>query len=125
MGYPATAVEIQQRMQTLSALGGHQVFVVTAGNGKLLGWAHVTHVRHLMEPDFAELIGLVVDENERSHHIGAQLLELSERWAVEQGLLIMWVRSNVIRHDAHRFYLKHGYTVLKDQRLFIKELSSF
>ena len=32
------------------------------------------------------------------------------------------MRSNVIRHDAHRFYLAHGYSVLKDQRLFVKEL---
>jgi GNAT superfamily N-acetyltransferase len=71
---------------------------------------------------FAELGGLVVDESHRGKGVGAILLEKVEDWARQKGCAAISVRSNIIRHEAHKFYLAQGYNHIKTQHAFRKSL---
>jgi GNAT superfamily N-acetyltransferase len=77
----------------------------------------------LMESDpHAEIGGLVVDERRRGAGVGRLLLEQAETWARTQGCTSVRLRSNIIRKEAHQFYLKRGYTLVKTQHAFAKPL---
>ena len=58
----------------------------------------------LEHSDLAAIDGLVVDEDERSAGIGAELVAAGEAWARERGATAMTVRSRSTRERAHRFY---------------------
>jgi hypothetical protein len=86
----------------------HLILAAVSG-GAVVGWAHA-YVCCLVESDtFAELGGLVVDESHRGKGVGAMLLEKVEDWARQKGCAAVSARSNVIRHEAHKFYAGRGY----------------
>lgn len=121
LGYPSTAEEMEARLRGVLSREDEAVFVAEE-EGDVIGWGHVGW-RLLLESDpFAELLGLVVDARHRSRGVGARLVEEAERWAVARGLSTIRVRSNVIREDAHRFYLRSGYRLSKRQAVFTKDL---
>jgi len=96
--------------------------VAESETGKAVGWLHV-FVCHLMESDpYAEIGGLVVDELCRGSGIGQRLLDQAEAWARTKACASIRLRSNIIRKEAHHFYLKRGYTVTKTQHAFAKTL---
>jgi len=122
LGYPSTAVEVRRRLGRILKQPGHAVFVVEKSGVGVVGWAHV-FVHALVEGDtFAEVGGLVVDERERGQGIGQGLMSRVERWARARGAKNVSLRSNVIRKDAHAFYEKLGYQIIKTQFAFRKTL---
>jgi GNAT superfamily N-acetyltransferase len=66
--------------------------------------------------------GLVVDEGHRGRRIGRLLMETAEAWASARGCEALYVRSNVVRERAHRFYKEMGYDLIKQSCVFLKEL---
>jgi len=76
-----------------------------------------------MDP-FIEIGGLVVKDGLRGSGIGKSLLAAAEKWAFDQDCREMRVRSNIIRADAHDFYLGQGYQDNKKQTVFIKSLKT-
>ena len=90
--------------------------------GAIAGWIHV-FVKQLLESDREiEIGGLVVDQNSRRQGAGKALVEHAERWARSKRLKTVYVRSNVIRKEAHIFYQKLGYKIIKTQSAFRKVL---
>jgi GNAT superfamily N-acetyltransferase len=90
--------------------------------GHAVGWAHA-YVCCLMESDsFVELGGLVIDEPYRGKGVGGKLLAAVEDWARLKGCRAISVRSNIIRHEAHKFYAAQGYDQIKTQHAFRKQL---
>jgi len=99
----------------------HLILAAVSG-ARIVGWAHA-YVCCLVESDtFAELGGLVVDESHRCKGVGGKLLEMVEDWARQKGCGAVSVRSNVIRHQAHKFYAARGYNQIKTQHIFRKAL---
>jgi GNAT superfamily N-acetyltransferase len=123
LGYPATEEQIQDRLAMINRSEKQCVFVAQLENGPVVGWVQVSVDEQIMEPVFVEVKGLVVDETARNQSIGAQLLDRAETWAKEKGFTKIRLRSNVIRKDAHRFYLNHGYSHIKSQHVFAKEIN--
>ncbi len=123
LGYPSTSDEIRQRFDRIASRSEHTVLVAEDdGKGLIVGWLHV-FLCHLMESDpYAEIGGLIVDERCRGSGIGQRLLEQAETWARAKGCASVRLRSNIIRKEAHEFYLQHGYTVTKTQHAFAKSL---
>jgi len=68
----------------------------------------------------AEVGGLVVDSQSRGRGIGRSLMAAAEAWTRERGYSQLMLRSNTIRTEAHRFYQKLGYTIVKSQHKFQK-----
>jgi GNAT superfamily N-acetyltransferase len=79
-------------------------------------------VLHLQSSRFALIGGLVVKEGLRGKQIGKRLCEQAEAWSREQGMRVVRVTSRSTRADAHRFYLRNGYTELKTSCVFEKVL---
>jgi GNAT superfamily N-acetyltransferase len=123
LGHPGVdAVWIAQRLATLDAEGLGAVLVAVAADGRVLGLAQLLPQQFLVEPPFVELIALVVDAAARGRRVGAALLAAVEDWARQRGFPGVYVRSNVVRERAHRYYLREGYLEQKRQAIFFKPL---
>jgi GNAT superfamily N-acetyltransferase len=120
LGYPTGADDILRRLARLDA-SQHAVLVAEAG-AVVVGWLHVALTFALEYEPCAEILGLVVDEHVRSRGAGAALVTAAEDWASAQAVAEVRVRSRDSRERAHRFYLRCGYTVWKQQVVFRKML---
>jgi len=49
-------------------------------------------------------------------------MQAAEAWTLEKGCTSVYLRSNVIRTRAHKFYKRIGYTIVKSQYAFRKNL---
>src|SRR5437667_1502583 len=115
LDYPSTIAEVRRRLGRILKQPSHAVFLAEKSDVGVVGWAHV-FVHALVESDtFAEVGGLVVDECERGQGIGNRFMKKIESWARARGAKNVSLRSNVIRKDAHAFYEKLGYQIIKTQ----------
>ncbi|HKT13181.1 MAG TPA: GNAT family N-acetyltransferase [Terriglobia bacterium] len=122
LGYPSSIASVRRRLRNLLADPEHAVWVAENESGAIGGWIHV-FIKHLLESDReAEIGGLVVDQDFRGQGAGKALVERAERWAKSKRMRSVYVRSNIIRKDAHIFYQKLGYKIIKTQSAFRKEL---
>ncbi len=122
LGYPSTSEQVSERLAFLLHDPEHAVYVAESLDGNVVGWVHAG-VRCLVESDpEAEIGGLVVDENHRRSGAGRLLMARAEEWARSKGLKSVYLRSNVIRNEAHNFYEKLGCRVVKTQRAYRKTI---
>ena len=122
LGYEVTASEITERLPALRDAPDAQLLVAEGRDGMPIGWLHVEMKRSLLSARAAQVMGLVVDEDHRSHGAGAELLERAESWAAERGCALMLVATRATRERAHRFYRRQGYELLKQSLFFEKPL---
>ncbi len=73
---------------------------------------------------FVWIGGLVVDRGSRNQGIGRRLLAHAEEWAAQQGCAVVRLSSNEKRIEAHAFYQRAGYTILKTQYSFAKSVGA-
>jgi GNAT superfamily N-acetyltransferase len=92
--------------------------------GAVIGWIDVGVVFHLQSGRYCEIGGLVVTASARRRGTGAALVTQAEKWAAAKGLARVLVRSNAVREDAHRFYLREGYRRAKTSAVFEKTVGS-
>lgn len=131
LGYPTSCEPVERRLGTILGKPEHAVFVAEAESERggtpqtgpqVVAWIH-GFVQRIVESDpTVQLGGLVVDEAWRGRGAGRLLLEQVERWARAVGCTTVTVRSNVIREPAHRFYRNMGYSAVKVQRVFRKQV---
>ncbi len=121
LGYPSTAKELAARLKSVAENAEHAAFVAIRG-GCVIGWVHVFAKRLLESDAEAEIGGLVVDARHQRSGAGRLLMQYAERWAYAQGFRSVYLRSNVIRKEAHAFYQKLGYQVVKTQFALRKTL---
>ena len=122
LGYPLAPGELAARLPQVAGADDAVVLVAVDESGVATGWIHVELKATLLAPLQAQVMGLVVDESARSRGIGARLLERGEAWARERGCQAMLVGTRVTREDAHRFYRRQGYDLLKTSHFFEKGL---
>ena len=120
LGYPVEAKQLTERLKILLRKKDHAIFAALSDAGLVVGWIHATEQLVLESGASCEILGLVVDGNERGHGIGRQLVEEVERWAIERGLRQVTVRSNIIRVESHPFYERLGYAKVKTQHAYRK-----
>ncbi len=119
LGYPSTEAQMARRLTALLPRADHWIGVAEqALSGQVVGWLHATVLASLELDPYAEILGLVVDEGCRGQGIGQQLVAAASRWAHGQGMDHLWVRSNLVRQEAHHFYRRLGFADLKAQQVF-------
>jgi len=123
LGYPSTEEQVRRRFERLARQQDHETFVAVDERDGVIGWVHVAEQCTIEADPTGEVWGLVVDESTRNRRIGRRLMAAAEQWARDRGLDVMAVRSNVLRSDAHRFYLSIGYEIAKSQYKFRKRLA--
>lgn len=119
LGYPAAAFQITEKSETLTCRSDNGFFVAEQG-GVVIGWVHVCGVHPLMSPSYAEVGGLVVNEDARRQGIGRALMAEAEAWAQRQSYPDLRLRSGLHRAGAHAFYQSVGYELTKTSHLFRK-----
>lgn len=120
LGYDRSPEEIRAWIESLGRDGQPQAAFVACVGEEIVGWIEVAIERRLQTPPFAFIGGLVVKEGSRGSGIGRRLCERAETWAWEQEVDILQLTSRSTRIDAHRFYVRDGYRVIKSSLVFEK-----
>lgn len=120
LGYTCTAEQVRARLAEIRDASECMIYVAEIADSLISGWIGVYLFRSVEMDKFAEISGLVVAEEHRSHGIGKALLYAAEEWARKHGCAVISVHSNVTRERAHGFYQRNGYAWYKTQKLFRK-----
>ncbi len=121
LGYDASVEEVKARIETFPNLQRGMV-IVALKDDNVVGWIQTSVKTAIESGDIAEITGLVVDESCRGLGIGKILVGEAERWARESHFPNLRVRTNVVREETHRFYIKENFKELKRQTVFQKEI---
>ena len=124
LGYPSSLERVRHRIGSIINSQQDRVFVAVSEDGVVVGWIHIFASMRLESEPFAEIGGLIVGSEYRSHGIGRKLLEHTEDWAAEKNFTKLRVRSRVSRGEAHRFFRNFGFVQSKIQYIFDKSLEN-
>ena len=123
LGYPCTGKQVRMRLREMEDLNQYAIYVAKFSGGQIAGWICVYLFRAVELDTCAEISGLIVNQQVRSHGIGKSLLDAAEQWARYRGCDAILVRSNVTRDHAHQFYARNGYQHIKTQKAFFKNIA--
>ncbi len=123
LGYPADVAVFADRLDRILPLRTHAVLVCEGENGRLAGFIGLERRLTVEAGDKAEVVGLVVDADARRSGAGRRLIAAAEDWARARGLLELFLRSNVVRPEAHAFYPALGFERSKTQHVYRKALA--
>jgi GNAT superfamily N-acetyltransferase len=123
LGYDAEPSAVADRLSRLLARSDQQFLVADVG-GRSVGWIHMLIAEFVELDAFVVVGGLVVDRDYRKQGIGRRLLAQAEEWAVQQGCAVVRLWSSATRTDAHEFYRRVGYTIVKTQYSFAKSVGA-
>jgi len=113
-----TEPDVRRRLEGLQDSACDRVFLAeVAGTPVALLGIHVAPLLH--RDALARITALIVTKDLRGRGIGTRLLEIAERWAVEQGCTQIELNSGDHHEPAHAFYRHRGYR--PDDRRFLKE----
>lgn len=120
LGYRRTS---EQVIEWIAATGtsSQQAAFVACLSGEVVGWIEISIERRLQSSPFALIGGLVVKDGVRGQGIGRELCRRAEEWSWERGVETVRVTSRSTRPDAHRFYVRDGYRVVKTSMVFEKD----
>jgi GNAT superfamily N-acetyltransferase len=122
LGYVTNQEEITKRLQSILGHSENVVYVATY-LGKVVGWIHGFYSLRVESDPFVEIGGLVVDEAHWKMGFGKMLILRIVEWAEHFDCKKIRVRSNITRVESHEFYLRIGFTLSKEQKIFNLEIS--
>lgn len=124
LGYPAPLSSTSGRLQELLLREDHAIYVAAGEHDDVIGWAHAFLYRLLVSDLQCYVGGLVVDPQHQRRGVGRGLMRAVERWASQRACTRVRVNSNIVREDAHSFYLDLGYRHFKQQHAFVKGIKA-
>lgn len=122
LGYPDPIEKTEIRLKNILNTPGHEIFVAQIEGSKVAGFIHFHLHTSLVNDPVVEVSSLVVIEEFQHKGIGKALLDAAEDWARAAGCETIRLHSNIIRNEAHKFYLAQGYSIYKTQHAFVKNL---
>jgi len=117
LGYPLSTTQLETNIKEVASSQSHIAFVALCNN-QIVGWIYGFRAVLIESKPFIEIGGLIVDENFRNAGIGKKLIKKIKDWALENVINEVRVRSNVLRNEAHKFYLNNGFAEIKQQKVF-------
>ena len=117
LGYPLSTTQIENNINEITSSENYAAFVALY-NQQIVGCIYAFRALLIESKPFIEIGGLIVDENFRNSGIGKKLVEKIKVWALEKAINEVRVRSNVLRFEAHKFYLNNGFTEMKQQKVY-------
>ena len=123
LGYPADVAVFADRLQRMLRLPTHAVLVCEGEGDRLAGFIGLEQRLMIESGDKVEVVGLVVDANARRSGAGRRLIAAAEDWARARGLAELFLRSNIVRPEAHAFYPALGFERSKTQHVYRKALT--
>ena len=124
LGYPTSPETMELRISRLSGRIDHLLLVVCekSKQSMILGWIHVRINESLELDSHAEIVALIVAQNSRGLRIGQKLVDAAEDWCLPL-VSVITLKSQTIRTDAHRFYQRLNYQIMKSSYMFSKTIS--
>ena len=123
LGYPTEQDQLAFRLQQILTQSNHFLRAAQL-DGIICGLVHAHMVDLLTSARCVEVAGLIVSEVYRQHGIGRALMGQVEDWANQQDINLIYLRSNIIRKEAHQFYKSIGYECIKQHLTFRKTIPS-
>lgn len=120
LGYSVSKEGLPKRIASIKENKG--VVLLAFVEDKLAGCIHAMIVPLLAEGTCGEVVSLVVDESMRGKGIGKYLLEQSIVWFKINGQSKVRIRCNSKREEANKFYSHLGYTEMKSQKVYEKNI---
>jgi len=122
LGYPAAIAAFAERLRQLQSRDTHAVLVHEGEGNRLAGFVGLEQRLMIESGERVEIVGLVVDEQARRTGTGRRLVAAAEDWARARGMSVLFLRSNVLRAEAHPFYEQLGFLRTKTQHAYVKPL---
>jgi GNAT superfamily N-acetyltransferase len=122
LGYPASEAFIKDQLNAVSNSDDNIAYVAVVPDGQISAWIHAHKSQSIQSGARAEISGFIVSEGFRGNGVGTKLLEAVEKWAIQNQLPKLRVRSNSEREGAKKFYTNKGFSISKQQRVFDKLL---
>lgn len=119
LGYDFPPEKTQQRLELILSRGTDRIFVACAC-GHVIGYIHGSGYDCVYFDSLKNILAIAVDREFQNKGTGRMLLSALEDWARQEGSAGVRLVSGFNRQEAHRFYLRCGYTHRKDQKNFIK-----
>lgn len=119
LGYARTAQHILDWIAAVNPM--QQTAFVACLDDQVAGWIEVSIERRFQSAPFCLIGGLVVAEGMRDRGIGRELCRVAEEWGWRHSAEKIRVTSRSTRLDAHRFYVRDGYQVVKTSQVFEKK----
>lgn len=123
LGYVTDFENLSRRYVEVVQNPGHAL-LVAVDNEIPIAFLHARVSVSFARDSGVEVAALVVEETRRGEGIGKALMKHAEAWARQQGYPAIFLRSNEIREEAHKFYEGLGYDTTKKSLGFLKRLSS-
>jgi GNAT superfamily N-acetyltransferase len=121
LGYQLAVAETKEQIEKVISTESHCAFVAISEE-RVIGWIHAFITLTIESKSFVEIGGLVVDEKYRNLGTGKKLIEKIKEWAVSKKINTLRVRTNTKRSKTHVFYLRNGFTEIKEQKIFQLQL---
>ena len=122
LGYQLSVAKTKEQIEKVISNESHCAFVAVSEE-RVIGWIHAFVALSIESKSFVEIGGLVVDENYRSFGTGKKLIEKIKEWAVSKKVNTLRVRTNTKRLKTRVFYLRNGFTEIKEQKIFQFQLA--
>ncbi|HET7011343.1 MAG TPA: GNAT family N-acetyltransferase [Anaerolineales bacterium] len=118
-GYPSMPEDIRRRLEVLPR---EDRLLLAMSGETVLGYAHLRVAHDLLNEETAEVVVLLVGKAHRRRGVGRRLIAAAETWALESGRARLLLRTDVVRTDAHAFYIALGYEEASTSLEFVRDL---
>jgi GNAT superfamily N-acetyltransferase len=119
-GKPCTVADFQRRVDELQR---EDRLLIGLDGEQLVGFAHLRVSRDLLFEETAELVHIIVKREFRRQGIGTRIIHAAETWAEQSGRARLLLRTDVVRTDAHAFFVALGYEKQTTSIDFVKDLA--
>lgn len=108
LGYPAGEDSCLERIAEFKREGYH--LIVGEKDQRLVGFIALHWHQVIHHPrSLGRIVAFCVDESERGHGLGSQLLRYAEDFLQKKDCFKVEVTSNLRRAQTHRYYFEQGY----------------
>lgn len=121
LGYEVEAKEFKNRFHLLERNQDHAQFVAV-DDGRAIGWIHLSLIYALIEDLRTEIKAFVIDEKYRGRRVGRLMIDYTKEWSKSRGAKKIFLRTNIIREDAHRFYEREKFKKMKTSHIYERAL---
>ena len=121
LGYLSSEEKIKEILDMVLIHDDHRLLVAETEN-KLVAYIHLICTMRIGSDPFVEVAAFVIHSDYRKKGIGRNLLKESEKWTDEKNYKYLRIRSNIIREEAYKFFTQQGFTNLKTQEVFLKQV---
>lgn len=119
LGYEFDLGSTKKQLQRIIETTNDQIFVAEIEQ-QVVGYIHVASYECTYCDSLKNIMALAVACDYQGYGIGKRLLQEAEAWAIKEGSVGIRLVSSEKRLEAHKFYLRCGYSQRKTQKNFIK-----